>query len=149
MARQGGVSDPGIEPLPPERCLYMQRAAAQALQVLRRFGGDAVDYDPATLQLLDEWIDRVGRTGPLPASARVLVIAFLGQTFLSRYGGYWATRRQGARQTLGVVCPVAGSLARGRFIDIVEQAGRRLLHGIRDSLAFYFLSVSVDLQGRS
>jgi len=149
MARQDGTSDAGIEPLSPERCLYLQRAAAQALQVLRRFGGEPIDFDPATLQLLDEWIDRMGRRGPLPAAARVLVIAFLGHTFLSRHGGYWAIRRQGLRQSLGVVCPVAGSLDRGHFIDVVEQVSRRLLHGIRDSCTFYYLSASVDLQGRS
>ena len=84
--------DVTTQPLPPERSIYMQRAAAQATKILERFSSGPIKYCPTTLQLLDEWIDRMERNGPLPSAARVLVIAFLGQTFLHRHGGYWAAQ---------------------------------------------------------
>jgi len=71
-----------------ERSLYMRQAAAQALETLQRFAGDRVRFDPTALQLLDEWIERMERRGSLSSAARVLVIAFLGHTFLQAHGGY-------------------------------------------------------------
>jgi hypothetical protein len=141
--------DVAPQPLPPERSLYMQRAASHAVETLKRLSTGTVEYGPISLQLLDEWIDRVARRGPLPGTARVLVIAFLGQTFLHKHGGYWAVQRRGQTQSLGVVCPVAGSEKAMRFIDIVDQVNRRLAHGIRESLTFFYLTTSVDLQGRT
>lgn len=143
------ISGVAIKPLPPERSLYMQRAAEQAFQALQRFSGDSIDYSPTSLQLLDEWIDRLGRRGPLPRAAQVLVIAFLGQTFLSRHGGYWATQLRDQGQNLGVVCPVVGGEGHERFIDVADQVNRRLAHGILESLAFFYLTTSVALRGRS
>ncbi len=141
--------DVTTKPLPPERRLYLQRTATQALQVLERFSSGTVEYGPVALQLLDEWIDRLGRRASLPTATWALVIAFLGQTFLHRHGGYWATQVQRQKQHLGVICPVAGTGDAMRFIDIAGQVNRRLAHGISDSLAFFYLSTSVDLKGRS
>jgi hypothetical protein len=141
--------DVTTKPLPPERSLYLQRTATQALQVLERFSSGTVEYSPVALQLLDEWIDRLGRRGSLPIAGWALVVAFLGQTFLHRHGGYWAIQMRGQKRELGVVCPVAGTGDAMRFIDIAGQANRRLAHGISDSLAFFYLSTSVDLQGHS
>lgn len=141
--------DVTTQPLPPERSIYMQRAAAQAAKALERFSSGPIEYGPTELQLLDEWIDRMGRSGPLPSAARVLVVAFLGQTFLHRHGGYWVVQTRGRRQNLGVVCPVAGPGDTTRFIGIADQVNRRLAHGISDSLAFFYLTTSVDLQGLS
>jgi hypothetical protein len=142
--------DATTQALPPERSLYMQRAAAQAIQMLERFSGSQIEYIPTSLQLLDEWIDRMGRGGALPSAARVLVIAFLGQMFLHRHGGYWATQMQNQKQNLGVVCPVAGPEENiSRFINVAEQISRRLALGISESLTFFYLTTSVDLKGRS
>jgi hypothetical protein len=141
--------DVAPRPLPPERSLYMQRAASQAAEALGRLSSGPVEYGPISLQLLDEWIDRVARRGPLPSAVRVLAIAFLGQTFLHKHGGYWAIQSRDQAQNLGVVCPVAGSEKAVRFIDIVDQVNRRLAHGIMESLAFFYLTISVDLQGRT
>ena len=149
MTLSTNAVDGAVERLTPERDSFMERTAAQAFETLERFCGNLVDYSPTTLQLLDEWIDRMGRKGPLPGPARAMVIAFLGQTFIHRHGGYWATQRQGTQQSLGVVCPVEGTSGRERFIDVVAQVNRRLTHGILDSLAFFYLSASVDLHGRS
>jgi hypothetical protein len=143
------TADVTTQPLPPERSIYMQRAATQAVRTLERFAGGSIEYGPTALQLLDEWIDRMRRSGPLPGAARVLVVAFLGQTFLHRHGGYWATQIGDKGQNLGVACPVAGSGDTMRFIGIAEQVNRRLVHGISESLAFFYLTTSVDLQGRS
>ena len=136
--------DVTTKPLPPERRLYLQRTATQALQVLERFSSGTVEYGPVALQLLDEWIDRLGRRASLPTATWALVIAFL-----HRHGGYWATQVQRQKQHLGVICPVAGTGDAMRFIDIAGQVNRRLAHGISDSLAFFYLSTSVDLKGRS
>jgi hypothetical protein len=136
--------DTAAQPLLSERSIYMQRAAAQTIQVLERFSGGPVEYGPTALQLLDEWIDRVR---PLSGAARVLAIALLGQTFIHRHGGYWATRVRGKRQNLGVVCPVAGSGGATHFIDVADQVGRRLAQGISASLTFFYLTTSVNLQG--
>jgi hypothetical protein len=127
----------------------MQRAASQATDALKRLTSGPVEYGPISLQLLDEWIDRLARAGPLPGAARVLVIAFLGQTFLHKHGGYWAVQRRDQVQNLGVVCPIVGSEKSMRFIDIVDQVNRRLAHGIRESVTFFYLTTSVDLQGRT
>ena len=135
-------------PLSPERSLYMRRAAAHSIHLLQRFSGERVEYGPTALQLLDEWIERVGRARPLPTPRRVLVVALLGQTFLESYGGYWATQMRGHRRNLGVVCPVGGAADQTRFIDIVDRVNRRLLHGVAESLALFYATVSVDLQGR-
>ena len=143
------VSEATVQPLPPERSMYMQRAAAQAMQVLESFASGPVEYDATALQLLDEWIDRTLRQGPLSDAERVLVIAFLGQTFLDRHGGYWATRTQDQQSGLGVVCPVTGSQDETRFIDVADQVQRRLAHGISDSLTFFYLIRSVDLHNYS
>lgn len=137
------------QPLPTERSIYMQRAAVQTVQTLERFSGGPIEYGPTALQVLDEWIDRIGRRGPLPSAARVLVIAFLGQTFLDRHGGYWGSQVRNQKQHLGVVCPVVGAEDAVRFIDVADQVNRRLAHGITDSLAFFYLTTSVDLRGRS
>lgn len=141
--------DVTAQPLPPERSLYMQRAAAQAVQVLERFSGGYIEYVPTSLQLLDEWIDRMGRGEVLPSAARVLVIAFLGQMFLHRHGGYWATQTRDQRQNLGVVCPIAGPGNEMRFIDIADQISRRLALGISESLTFFYLTTSMDLKSHS
>lgn len=143
------VSKATVEPLPPERSIYMQRAAAQAMQMLESFSGGPVEYGATALQLLDEWIDRMVRQGPLSHAARVQVIAFLGQTFLDRHGGYWATQMQDQQPGLGVVCPVAGAGDDTRFIDVADQVQRRLAHGISDSLSFFYLIRSVDLHNYS
>jgi hypothetical protein len=136
-------------PLSPERSLFLRQAAAQALEMLRRFSSDDVGFGPTALQVLDEWIDRIARRGPLSPTARILVIAFTGHTFIHAYGGYWVTEIQGEKQNLGVVCPIAGQEDRLRFINIVERVNRRLAFGVRDSLAFFFLTTSVDLRGRT
>jgi hypothetical protein len=141
--------DATTQPLPPERSLYMQRAAAQAVQTLERFSGSQVEYAPTSLQLLDEWIDRIGRGSTLPSAARVLVIAFLGQMFLYRHGGYWASQTLNQKQNLGLVCPVAGPGDAMRFIGIADQISRRLALGISESLTFFYLTTSVDLKGRT
>jgi len=133
------------QPLSPERSLYMQQAAAQAVQMLERFSGSYIEYVPTSLQLLDEWIDRMGRQGALPSAARVLVIAFIGQMFLHRHGGHWATQTRNQKQNLGVVCPVAGPGDEMRFIDIADQISRRLALGISESLTFFYMLASVDL----
>lgn len=136
------------QPMPPERSLYMRNAAAQAAGVLERFSGNHVDFDPTALQLLDEWIERLTRKGPVPPAAQALAIAFLGHTFLHIHGGYWATRSRGHRQSLGVICPVEGPGDGTRFIDIAEQVDRRLSYGILESLTFFYLTTSVELRGR-
>jgi hypothetical protein len=133
--------------LSPERSLYLRQAAAQALEMLQRFSSADVGFGPTALQLLDEWIERTERKGPLSPSARVLVIAFLGHTFIHAHGGYWVAEFQAERRNLGVVCPIAGQEDQLRFINIVEKVNRRLARGIRDSLAFFYLTASVDLHG--
>jgi hypothetical protein len=138
-----------IRPLPAEKNIYMQRTAAQAILFLQRFSDAQVGYDPVSLQVLDEWIDRLASRGPLPTTARAMIIAHLGQTFIQVHGGAWATRIRGDMQSLGVVCPVVGPGRRARFIDISAQVNERLTDGIRASLAFFYLTASVDLQGRS
>jgi hypothetical protein len=143
------ASEVAPRPLSPERSLYMQRAAAQALEALRRFSGERVEYGATSLQLLDEWIERLVRKGPLSAAARALVIAFLGHVFVHMHGGCWATLMKDQRQQLGVICPVAGVGDRMRFINIVDQVNERLDQGIRASLAFFYLTTSVDLRGHS
>lgn len=140
------AQDPTTKPLPPERNRFMQQSAAQARQVLESFSGDAVQFDSTALQLLDEWIDRMARKGPLSKAAQVLIIAFLGQVFLDKHGGYWATRTRGQKQTLGVVCTVAGGEDTTRFVNVSGQVGRRMEHGISESLAFFYLTTSVYLQ---
>jgi hypothetical protein len=148
--RRSSVTVPeiDIQPLSSERSLYMREAAGQALDVLQRFSADLVEFGPTALQLLDEWIDRMERRGPLSNTSRALVVAFLGHTFLQEHGGYWATETRGRKQRLGVICPVAGSGNQTQFIDIVEQVNRRLANGISDSLAFFYLVTSVELRGR-
>lgn len=136
-------------PLSPERSLHLRQAAAQALEVLQRFADEDIGFGPTALQLLDEWIDRMARVGPLSTASRILVIAFLGHTFLQAHGGYWVIKVEGNSQRLGVVCPVSGPGNRLRFIDVVGHVNRRLAHGIRDSLAFFYLTTRVDLQGRT
>lgn len=136
-------------PLTSERSLYMQRAAERARQALERFADGSVSYNSTALQLLDEWIERETRRGPLPRAAQVLVMAFVGQMFLNRHGGYWAIREEGGQQRLGVVCPVAGQVDQERFIDVAGQVALRLKDGIRASLAFFYLAESVDLQRQS
>jgi len=113
--------------------------------MLERFSGSYIEYVPTSLQLLDEWIDRMGRQGALPSAARVLVIAFIGQMFLHRHGGHWATQTRNQKQNLGVVCPVAGPGDEMRFIDIADQISRRLALGISESLTFFYMLASVDL----
>jgi hypothetical protein len=127
----------------------MQRTAAEALQALQRFSGETVEYSPTALQLLDEWIDRMQQTGSFSKSAQVMAIAFVGQTFLHRHGGYWASQIRDGKSVLGVVCPVAGSGDQMRFINVVDQVKNRISRGITESLAFFYLNVSVDLRGVS
>jgi hypothetical protein len=139
------MSDAITQPLSPERSIYLRQSAFQALQVLEQFSGSAVEYGATALQLLDEWIDRIERRGPLSETERMLAIACLGQTFIHRHGGYWATRAQAQRQSLGVVCPVPGGGEEVRFINVVEQVNLRLSQGISSSLTFFYLTTSVDL----
>jgi hypothetical protein len=136
------------KPLSDERSLFMRQAAGQALEILKRFSGDQVVFGPTALQLLDEWIERLERRGPLSPASQVLVIAFLGHTFLQKHGGYWATLTQSGKHDLGVVCPVAGPGNQTRFINIVEQVNQRLAQGILSPLSLFYLTTSVDLQGR-
>lgn len=149
MSEPKTLSGADVEPLAPERSFYLRQAAAQARQVLAQFSGGAVDYHPTALQLLDEWLERKARQGPVSAGARALAIAFLGHTFLTRHGGYWAVQRCGSKQALGVVCPVVGRGDQTRFVDIAGPVDRRIAEGITASLAFFYLSASVDLQGHS
>jgi hypothetical protein len=144
-----GTPNNTIQPLSSDRNQYMQQAAKRWLQRLEEFSGDHLDYGPKALQLLDEWIDRQHRNGSLSTAERAMVVAFLGQTFLQAHGGYWATQTRDPRPKLGVVCPIATSKEDDRFIDIVGQIDRRMSNGIVDSLNFFFLTTSVDLQGRS
>jgi len=138
-----------IHPLPKDRAAYMQKAAYKFYQILVEFSDGPVEVGPVALQLLDEWLDRQTRQFPLSNANRALAIAFLGQIFLARHGGYWAIRISDRRQNLGVVCPVAEPQKPGRFVDVSDQIGRRLEHGIAESLTFFYLTTSVDLQGRS
>lgn len=138
-----------IHPLPRERAAYMQKAAFELYQVLVEFSDGPVEVGPVALQTLDEWIERQTRQFPLSHTNRIKVIAFLGQVFLGRHRGYWAVRVSGGQQTLGVVCPLVGDEKKGRFIDIAGQINRRLERGIVESLTFFYLTTSVDLQGRS
>jgi len=141
------------QPLPPERSRYMGQAAVQCYRILERFSGGPVASGQEGIQLLDEWIDRMTRKAPLSAQARVQVIAFLGQAFLGRHGGYWAMQIRDKKPTLGIVCPVViltRRAARGpdedrRFIDISDQVQRRLTHGMAESLAFFYLTTGMEL----
>jgi hypothetical protein len=135
-----------VRPLDPDQSLHLRQAAAQALEVLQGFSGDQIRFGATALQVLDEWVERVQRNGALPPSAQVLVIAFLGHTFLQTYGGYWVMRVEGEPKGLGVVCPVTASDGSTRFIDIVDAVKRRLDHGIHESLALFYLATSLDLK---
>jgi hypothetical protein len=137
-----------IQPLPHEQSLYMQQTATRAVQALQRFSGGQIEYGATSLQLLDEWIDRLERKGSLSAAERALVIAFVGQTFLETHGGFWAKRPDGQGTDLGVVCPVTGPGDQVRFISVVDQVNQRLDRGINASLAYFYLTTSVGLQGR-
>ncbi len=143
------TSKVSIQPLPKERAAYMQKAALQLYKALVEFSDGPIQVGPVALQTLDEWIERQTRQLPLSQAKRVQAVAFLGQVFLGRHRGYWATKISGRQQTLGVVCPVMGPKKRGRFIDVSGQVNRRLERGITESLAFFYLTTSVDLQGRS
>jgi len=133
------------QPLSPERSRYMAQAAVQCYKMLERFSGGPVASGQEGIQLLDEWIDRMTRKAPLSAQARVQVIAFLGQTFLGRHGGYWAMQIRDKKPTLGVVCPVVIPGGDQRFIDISDQVQRRLNHGMAESLAFFYLTTGMEL----
>ncbi len=133
------------QPLPPERKRYMAQAAVQCYRMLERFSGGPVASGQEGIQLLDEWIDRMTRKAPLPAQARVQVIAFLGQAFLGRHGGYWAMQIRDNKPTLGIVCPVVIPGQDERFIDISDQVQRRLTHGMAESLAFFYLTTGMEL----
>ena len=136
------------QPLSPEQTRFLEKTASQALGVLEEFTDDHITYGPTALQLLDEWIVRSERKGPVSTVSRAQIIAFLGKTFLHAHGGHWATQMQGDRQHLGVLCPVVGPVEHVRFIDITAQVNRRLHEGIGASLALAYLTASVDLKGR-
>ena len=142
------VSKPKIRPLPEEKKQYLEESAEQTLRVLERFSGDPVEFGPTALQLLDEWIERMKRRGPLSTASQARIVAFLGQTFLQAHGGAWAVEIPGGRQKLGVVCPVRGQEERTRFVDISEQVNQRLAQGIQASLALTYMAASVDLEGQ-
>jgi hypothetical protein len=137
-----------IQPLSPEKSLYMRQAASQALDILQQFSGGPVAFGPTALQLLDEWVDRMQRQGPLSRQSHAFVLAFLGHTFLQTHGGFWATEVCGERRSLGVICPLADSQDEVRFIDIVDATRRRLEHGIQSSLALFYMTTSVELKRR-
>jgi len=142
------LSDETSQPLSLEQTRFLEETAVQALQVLEQFTDDHIEYGPTSLQLLDEWIVRLERTGPIPASSRAQIIAFTAKTFLHAHGGYWATQVKGNRQHLGVLCPVVGPSEQVRFIDVTDQVNQRLSQGIVASLALAYLTASVDLKGR-
>jgi hypothetical protein len=141
-------SEGTCQPLSPEQTRFLEETAVQALGVLEEFTDDHIAYGPTALQLLDEWIVRLERKGPVSTASRAQIIAFIGKTFLHAHGGYWATHMQGGRQHLGVLCPVVGPGEQVRFIDIIAQVNRRLHEGIGASLALAYLTASVDLKGR-
>jgi hypothetical protein len=136
-----------IELLSSERSLQMRMAAARTLQELERFSGSMLEYGPIALQLLDEWIDRLQRRGPISSAARMQIIALLGQTLLQTHSGDWVIRIQGEERRIGVICLMAGQSEPSRFVDVVRQVNRRLSSGIGESLAFFYLITSIELRG--
>ncbi len=138
-----------VELLFGERVQYLERTAEEVRRQLESFTGGPVAYDSTALQALDEWIERRTRRGPLSPGERVQIIAFVGQMFLKRHGGFWAVREERGRRSLGVVCPLVGSSRHLQFIDLTRQVHRRLKEGITASLTFFYLTTSVDLQGQT
>ena len=142
------LSEDTGQALSEEQTRFLEETAFQALRVLEQFTDDHIEYGPTSLQLLDEWIVRLERTGSIPTASRAQIIAFTGKTFLHAHGGHWATKIAGNRQHLGVLCPVVGPSEQVRFIDVTDQVNRRLSQGIAASLALAYLTASVDLKGR-
>ncbi|MCS7179341.1 MAG: hypothetical protein RML46_12135 [Anaerolineae bacterium] len=129
-----------LQLLSSDRARQLVELAEEARQHLERFAGQPVHYDATALQLLDEWIERT----PSPSrTLRVLWVAFLGEVFRRRHNGEWAIQ-QGDSGQLTVVCPTE----RGALhpVDVAGQVNRRIVGGIAESLALFYVRESIRLR---
>lgn len=128
------------------RARYMVDLAGQAQVELGRFAGHPVAYDATVVQLLDEWIEQHLRQSPRPSQQmRLYWMSFLGELFRRRHGGEWALQEtEGGARVLSVVCltPDGDSHA----VEISSQIERRVAEGMAASVAYYYVTKSIELQ---
>ena len=98
--------------------------------------------EPATLQTMDEFIDReFGLEAPLPALVTTMHLfgSLAGEILRRALGGRWeATQQPGFESGWALVLP-------GATVNPLGKAEKRFLNGPGDSLAFFYQSLRVVL----
>jgi len=131
--------------LAPEQIRYLVETAERARVALSQYVGHEVAYDPAGLQLLDEWIDRYLQHSPNPPQeVRLLWVSFLGEMFRRRHEGEWVAQACDEGMGLVILCPTE----RGGLytVDVSGQVGRRIAQGMSASLAWFYTVTSIELR---
>ena len=140
------MSEQGWELLAPDRARELVETAEWVREELAKSVGYQVKYDSSSLQLLDEWIEKVvSKSADPPRRLRLVWSVFLGEVFRRRYNGQWVLHRT-EDEALGVVCPsVGGEL---HLIDVAEQVRRRIANGFADSIALFYNQKGFVLMAR-
>ncbi len=134
-----------IKFIPPQQARKLTELAERARDGLGKYAEQEVDYGAVGLQLLDEWIDRHLRQFPQPSQDIVTIWgAFVGETFRRKFEGEWAINTAGGHKRLGVICPKGNkSLV---FVDVMDQARRRVQEGMSESLSFYYMTKGIEIK---
>ena len=137
-----------IKFIPPKQARKLTELAERARDSLGKYAEqEEVNYGPVGLQLLDEWMGRDRHLQQFPQPSQEIITiwgAFLGETFRRKFEGEWAINMTGNKKRLGVICPKGDkSLV---FIDVMDQAKRRVRDGMSASLSFYYMTKGVDIK---
>ncbi len=129
-----------VQFLSAEQARQMVELAEQTRAGLARFAGHSVGYEPTSLQLLDEWIDR--ESAPNKA-LRLMWGAFLGELFRRHHGGEWIISQDESRQ-LAILCPTE----RGGVyqINVIDQINRRIAQGMLEPLTLFYVREAAALR---
>jgi hypothetical protein len=134
-----------VKLLTPEQIRNLVEMAEQARAALSQYVGYEVAYDSIGMQLLDEWIDRHLRQFTHPSQKmRLLWISFLGEVFRRHHGGEWILQERDKGGELALLCPREGG---GLYtVNVSDQVGRRIAHGMSSSLAYFYIVTSIELK---